>query len=140
MKMKKIFLLTVVVLFTWLAGFAQDEKPGEARLQSLEIAYITKELNLSPEEAQRFWPVYNKYAAEMREIIKNRRKDDDPLPTQQQLLDIKKKYRSEFLKVLAQERVNRLFIAEGKFRELVRRELQQRQLQKQLQKSQRRGG
>ncbi|MDX2047992.1 MAG: hypothetical protein SFU87_14470 [Chitinophagaceae bacterium] len=138
--MKKIFLLTVVVLFTWLAGFAQDEKPGEARLQSLEIAYITKELNLSPEEAQKFWPVYNKYAAEMREIIKNRRKDDDPLPTQQQLLDIKKKYRSEFLKVLAQERVNRLFIAEGKFRDMVRRELQQRQLQKQLQKSQRRGG
>lgn len=137
--MRKLILYTLFCCAVVLSAQSQDDKPGEGRLQSLEIAYITKELNLSPEEAQKFWPLYNLYANEMRDAFKNRKKGD-VLDSQQQLLDIRKKYRSEFLKVLSQDRVNKFFNAENKFRDMIRRELQQRQLQKQQLNPRKRGG
>jgi Skp family chaperone for outer membrane proteins len=130
--MKKILFL--IALSLPLLVSAQDNTQRDNKLQSLEIAYLTKELNLSPEEAQRFWPVYNKYSAEMRETLRNKENDPDVLDKQQKLLDIRKKYRSEFLKVLSPDRVNQVFTSEVKFREMVRRELQERQAQKRFKK------
>lgn len=40
----------------------QQEKkkyPSREELQSQKIAFFTQELDLTPEEAQKFWPVYN---------------------------------------------------------------------------------
>lgn len=65
--MKRFIALAACLL---LAGalFAQPQgnKPSEEqrkkefeRIQSEKIAFITQELDLSPEEAQVFWPVYN---------------------------------------------------------------------------------
>jgi len=130
--MKKIILIIALSL-PFLVS-AQDNSQRDNKLQSLEIAYLTKELNLSPEEAQKFWPVYNKYSAEMKETLRNKANDPDVLDKQQKLLDIRKKYRSEFLKVLSPDRVNQVFTSEVKFREMVRRELQDRQAQKRFKK------
>ena len=130
--MKKIIFL--IALCLPLLVSAQDNSQRDNKLQSLEIAYLTKELNLSPEEAQKFWPVYNKYSAEMKETLRNKANDPDVLDKQQKLLDIRKKYRSEFLKVLSPDRVNQVFTSEVKFREMVRRELQDRQAQKRFKK------
>lgn len=126
--MKKILLFITLSLPLFVV--AQTNEQRENRLQSLEIAYLTKELNLSPEEAQKFWPVYNKYSAEMKGTFRNKEQDPDVLDKQQKLLDIRKKYRTEFLKVLSPDRVNQVFTSEVKFRELVRKELMDRQAQK----------
>lgn len=131
--MKKIFIF--LMLFFPVLGFSQDNPNTENKLQSLEIAYLTKELNLSPEEAQKFWPVYNQYSAEMKGTIRSKQNDADVLDKQQKLLDIRKKYRGEFLKVLPAERVNQLFTSEVKFREMVRKELQDRQAQKRFKRN-----
>jgi hypothetical protein len=131
--MKKILLFLILSLPVMAS--AQDNTKRDNKLQSLEIAYLTKELNLSPEEAQKFWPVYNQYSAEMRSVLKNKENDPDVLDKQQKLLDIRKKYRTEFLKVLPPERVNQVFTSETKFREMVRRELQERQAQKRFKNS-----
>jgi hypothetical protein len=131
--MKKI-LIILTLLFP-LAIFAQENTAGENKLRSLEIAFLTRELNLSPDEAQKFWPVYNQYSAEMRSMIKNKENDPDVLDKQQKLLDIRKKYRNEFLKVLPPDRVNQVFTSEVKFREMVRKELQDRQAQKRFKKN-----
>ncbi len=64
--MKK-FIAFTICLFAAVVLFAQPQgKPSEEqrkkdfeRIQSEKIAYITQELDLSPEEAQVFWPVYN---------------------------------------------------------------------------------
>lgn len=65
--MKKIFALSVC-MFAAVLLFAQPQggRPNEEqrkkefeRIQAEKIAFITQELDLSPEEAQRFWPVYN---------------------------------------------------------------------------------
>ena len=55
-------LLLAVSLFAQPQGHKQNEEQRKKefeRIQSEKIAFITQELDLSPEEAQVFWPVYN---------------------------------------------------------------------------------
>ena len=65
--MKQFFVFSLC-LFAAVALFAQPQgpKPDEnqrkrdfERIQAEKIAFITQELDLTPEEAQVFWPVYN---------------------------------------------------------------------------------
>ena len=79
--MKLIIATIILSLFTGLNAYSQgkhDFKPQHApdkgdvsmemahrkfpskdELQSQKIAFFTQELELTPEEAQKFWPVYN---------------------------------------------------------------------------------
>ncbi len=129
--MKKIILtfllsLPLLVFAQQGPGGGAGQGPGrEGRLKSLEIAYITRELNITPAEAEKFWPVYNKYQEEMRTAMTSS-KEDDILERQQQMLNIRKKYKNDFSKILTPERTNKLYEAEGKFRDMVRKELQER--------------
>ena len=45
-----------------------QETPARDQINALKIAYITKQLSLSSEEAQQFWPVFNAYEAELQEL------------------------------------------------------------------------
>ena len=126
--MKKIFFLLGFVFLATMFSFAQtgdDLKGGTNRIDAIKIAYLTKELELSPDEAKAFWPLYDRYTGEIKSTLKDS-KDDDVLVRQQKLLDIRKKYKNEFVKVLSQERVNRLFMAENRFAELLKKDLQER--------------
>ncbi|WP_188405259.1 hypothetical protein [Psychroflexus salis] len=38
-----------------------QEDLSEDKIQSLKVAYFTSELNLSTQEAEKFWPIYNKH-------------------------------------------------------------------------------
>lgn len=55
----KHLILIAVTLFT-LSGIQAQEGRRE-RIKSLKIAYLTERLELSPEEAQKFWPIYNSH-------------------------------------------------------------------------------
>lgn len=57
--MKKIFITLFIVIFSISSLLAQSER--RKRLKAYKIAYITEELDLTPKEAERFWPVYNDY-------------------------------------------------------------------------------
>jgi len=66
--MKKIMMSLIVILAMQINAFAQQEpnpkrEQRKEKIESLRVAYITKELALTPEEAQVFWPVYNEYQA-----------------------------------------------------------------------------
>jgi hypothetical protein len=127
MKRFILFLLITLPIFSF-AQQGQGPEGGmdrEDRLKSLQIAYLTRELNITPAEAEKFWPVYNKYQDEMKAAMKSG-KDGDVLEKQQQMLDIRKKYKPEFSKILNPERTNKLFEAEGRFRDMVKKELQER--------------
>lgn len=108
------------------------------KIQAMEMAFITKELNLSPEEAQKFWPVFNQYRNELKGMA-NERKTGDQLEKQQKMLDIRKKYREDFTKVMSHDRANKVFGAEEEFKSLVRREFQKRQMEKKLLEPRRKG-
>ena len=54
----KTHLLTIAVMLFSISTFAQ---PNRERIKALKVAHITTTLNLSEEEAQQFWPIYNAY-------------------------------------------------------------------------------
>lgn len=59
--MKKIIpLFLVLISFT---AFAQPPGTGRnnKRIKALKIAFITDRLDLSEKEAEKFWPIYNKF-------------------------------------------------------------------------------
>ncbi|MEI6184745.1 MAG: hypothetical protein WCP65_04395, partial [Bacteroidota bacterium] len=106
---------------------AENEFGKMIRKESLKIAYITKELNLTTAEAEKFWPVYNAYQAEIKKVKKDYLQNQDPLVMEEQILNIRKKYKDSFKKVLgSDERANKLFIAENEFGKMIRKEWQKR--------------
>lgn len=68
--MKKLMMCLIVLVVMQISVMAQPEpnskrEQRKEKVESLRIAYITKELDLSSEEAQVFWPVYNEYQKKM---------------------------------------------------------------------------
>ena len=57
----------------------------------------------------------------MKSTYKRNENDQDVLDKQQQVLDIRKKYKNDFSKLIGADRTNKLFEAEMKFREMVKR-------------------
>ncbi|MEO6220227.1 MAG: hypothetical protein ABIO81_07350 [Ginsengibacter sp.] len=124
--MKKIIL----IMSFFFSGFAvlyaqEDNGPSRERIQALKIAFITQKLDLTTDEAQKFWPVYNQYEQEIRGIKKG-----DVIQNDEQLLNIRKKYKPSFEKVLGQQKLNRLFNAERDFRAVLIRRLKERPSQR----------
>jgi hypothetical protein len=119
--MKRI-IITFLLSLLLLAAFAQK---GE-KIESLKVAFISEKLNLDATTAQKFWPVYNQYDDEMKNLIQQRRQQnkdersvDDILDQEQHALDIKKKYANQFSKILSAQQVNQLFVSEKEFRKMI---------------------
>ena len=73
MKIRSIIsiLFFFVSLFPIQAQPGQMGREGKQRIESQRIAFITQKLNLTPDEATRFWPLYNEY----RDALKDLRDD-----------------------------------------------------------------
>ena len=124
-----ILLFTISGSFSILKAQVPDEETRAEKIQSLKIAFITQKLQLTPDEAQKFWPVYNQYDKEVHSIESDN-DPNNPLDKDQKLLDTRKKYLSSFQKILGQDKTNRLFNAEKDFRGLLIRRLQNRNPQR----------
>lgn len=57
--MKAKQLITVLFLLCSLTFYSQETK--KEKIKALKIAYITKDLNLSSSEAEKFWPLYHSF-------------------------------------------------------------------------------
>lgn len=55
--MKRLYIAAFLLLIAVAAANGQPNR--HERIKAEKIAFITDELNLTPEEAQIFWPVYN---------------------------------------------------------------------------------
>ncbi|WP_443939945.1 hypothetical protein [Pedobacter sp. MW01-1-1] len=69
--MKKLLFAFLLFLLPSLI-FAQRPKMEE--IESLKVAFFTKKLDLSPEEAKVFWPIYNDMQAEQNSLRKEKMK------------------------------------------------------------------
>jgi hypothetical protein len=128
--MKKRFTL-ILVLFINNYYFCFSQPPQDIkRADSVQIEYLTKELELTPDESEKLRPVYNSYKNEIRNIRKEEKADQIVL--EEKVLNVRKKYKDDFKVILgSDERVNKLFIAEKNFTEMLRKELLKRRLQRQ---------
>jgi Spy/CpxP family protein refolding chaperone len=77
MKIKTILLLILSITST--LSFAQNGKnmkQKKEQIKSLKVAFITSELDLTPEESAKFWPIYNDYDAKQNTIRRTKMKSN----------------------------------------------------------------
>ena len=69
--MKKLILL-FFILFAFLPAVSQEEDKDaqHERIKALKVAYFTQEMNFNEKTAEKFWPIYNKYEKERRDLHK----------------------------------------------------------------------
>jgi len=68
--MKKYALTLSILLISLGFSFAQrpTERYDPEKLQAARIAFITTRLDLTPDQAEKFWPIFNQYS-EMRDTL-----------------------------------------------------------------------
>ncbi len=68
--MFKHIILSLLLTIVSVSLFAQRGERVREKVQNLRIAFYTQELEFSPEESSVFWPLFNQYQTEKREILK----------------------------------------------------------------------
>jgi hypothetical protein len=141
MKVKNLILLGVALTgFMWGfagPGFQQNGQNQADRIEALRIAFISQQLNLTPAEAQKFWPIYNAYKSDLDALRKNYSTANGPLSADKQLefeqkkLDLKKTYKPQFEAALGEKKLNELYNLERKFQEKLKEIRDQRMQQRQ---------
>lgn len=144
MKNALITLLLLLPAVLW----GQIEEPPmlspekRKEIEGMKVAYLTSQMDLSPEEAQVFWPVYNQFRDEMethrsegRKKYKTFKINQDDL-TDEELIEhmefkfdhereriaIEEKYFKQFIKILSPQKVLAMMEGEEGFkRELLRK-------------------
>lgn len=157
-KMKRVILIILMVSGSMFTVFGQDQADmvdagARSKLEAARIAMITERLNLTPEQAEKFWPIYNQYAQERRslqqEALKARQGWDMNNLTEeqsQQLVQIQMKFKQDkvnleskyanmLTQVISAKQLVALRKAEDDFRAMILRRLEQRR-QQQLQRQQ----
>lgn len=141
----KTIYTTLLLLF--LAIFQLQAQPGsrfkerikekKEQVKSHKVAFITQELNLTPDEAAKFWPIYNAFEEKQAEIRKQKiksykdRQDDDLLDkmsekeaqsalnqmeiTEDELHKLRKKFITDLKNVLPAVKILKLKRAEDEF-------------------------
>jgi len=140
-KVLMLILLMTATLGTTL--YAQPQQPPgpppnkEDRIEALRVAFITQQLNLTPQEAQNFWPVYNQYKGDLKTMRMNFKGGangemtaEQQLDFEQKKLDLKKKYKSQFEGALGKDKVNQLYNLEHQFQERLKQLRDERREQK----------
>lgn len=112
--MKKYLLILTLLLGSFSVAFAQegDDLTKQEKIRALYVAYVTQQLQLTPDEAQRFWPVHTQFESDLRGV----KNDLSELDKQQARLDIKKRYQDNFNKIIGANRCERFFRMDGEFK------------------------
>jgi hypothetical protein len=124
--MNKILSIFVFLIISSYFCIAQKGNTSPAdKIQMAKMSFMSKQLNLSSLEAERFFPVYNEYVAEIRGIKATY--SNDEILSNEKIVEVKKKYKISFTNILGSEdRANKVFIAERDFRNMVFKERQER--------------
>ena len=149
--MKKIFLITILFI-GYYPVFSQPHKVCKQKKEFIDkerIPFFTDYLNLSSQEAEKFWPLYNEYLnkkenlfKEMRNIkmkLKNSSTDisdseaenlnKEYISIQEKQLKLLKEYNEKFKKILPINKVNKIYFAEREFRKYLLRQLRKNRRQ-----------
>lgn len=126
----------ILALSFMLAG-AENKCEWKEKMMSERVAFLTMEMNLTPEEAQAFWPIYNQIHTEkdkamhdvfsaykaLEDAVKAGKPEkeiskllDAYLAAKEKQSEIEKAADEKFRKVLPTEKVARLYLGEEKFR------------------------
>lgn len=139
--MKKIIAFTImmVVVAATTVNAQPDDKDHKNKWEKFraeKVAFLTTELDLTPAEAQKFWPVYNQLEKERWESHKHREKLEDKVrdaednmsereiiqltrdyaASMQKEGDMMVEYNEKLLEILPAKKVLKLYKAENEFK------------------------
>lgn len=144
--MKNILsLILLLFAFTILGNdniFGQDNREFNDRIKAKRIAFYTDQLQLTPAEAQKFWPLFNEYEQKKNALSVEKRKLTDHFTNSpgiseaevdkiinqfvliaKQETQLFEAYNKQFRGFLPAQKVMKLYIAETKFKVELLREL-----------------
>jgi Spy/CpxP family protein refolding chaperone len=133
-----IFFMTILSKASIAQGGGGMNSKRSKQIEAIKIGYITRRLDLTPAESQNFWSVYNQYQDELNQLLHQKKQNriansdhpdklvDDDFSYDSKILEVRKKYRHEFSKILSPEKVKSLYSAEREFREELIKQLKQR--------------
>ena len=128
---KTIPILIIILLLNSIVVFSQENKDNKAK----RIAFISIKLELTVEEAEKFWPILNDMESELKVLRKQKNKNkpekkkvsemsDEEVDAlmlaafdnKQKELDIKRKYHEKFKSVIPVKKVAKLYHLEHEYR------------------------
>ncbi|MFV0483520.1 MAG: hypothetical protein ACK5MG_05430 [Bacteroidales bacterium] len=136
----KNLILTILLATTILTGYSQDKRKHDwDKFKAIKVSFITEKVELTPEEAQKFWPVYNKYESQKFELMKVKRKGEEAMcgeiseseaktknaeyiQCMEKEAEIARNMNADLLKVISAKKVMRLYRAEFEFRDKIIRD------------------
>jgi len=142
--MKKYFIIISICIFCLGTTMAQENRREVIAAQ--KVAFFTRQLDLSAEEARLFWPVYDEFT-EKRDKIVNQRGEiardvgrdfrnmsedeledagDKLIELDLQAAKLKAEYHEKFKEVLSPSKVVRLYNAENGFKNYLLKQLRSR--------------
>jgi hypothetical protein len=127
MRRHSLFLLA---LLTGMALLAQPPGPPDEtgtpdpKLPERMSQYIQKNLEMTPAEKEKFDPAFKQYMKEFAKVHRENR--DDRLVMQQQMIELRLRYRKDFRQWLGDNRGDRVFMEEERFRQEVMRMIRER--------------
>lgn len=129
----KTFIFSFICLGLSFNSSAQERNKERIRekVKLEKVAYITQELNLTEDEAQKFWPIYNAYKEESgatrasmdirpkRDMTDKEAEDmlQAMLESKSKEIDIQKKYIGKMKSAIPVRKIAMLFKVEREFRE-----------------------
>ena len=136
-----LIISSVNVFALTRGGHAGNQQDKRQKIETYKIGFLTQKLNLTTQEAQNFWPVYNEYQAKKQAIQENiagKNKDYKmsqeatekqatdlityTLTEMQSNLDLTRDYYGKLKAILPPQKIVLLFNAERQFkRELLQR-------------------
>jgi hypothetical protein len=142
--MKKSFILYLAFALLTFSRSAAQEQTRE-KLDAYRIAFFTKKLNLTPKEAEKFWPVYNEFQDKKNKIQMDRLRinrdfnqnelnmsekemieaGDRFIALEVQGANLAQEYHRQFKEILSPVKVLRLYQAENQYRMQLLQELKQ---------------
>lgn len=143
---KKLIFIIVPLLFLVQLSLGQDRNARQ-KIESARIALITERLGLTPEQAERFWPIYNEYNMYRRGLInelQEARKNVDMnnlseeqgqklmklgLDIKERQLQLEKNYAQRLNEVITAQQIMSLRNAEEDFRRMIIQRLEDRKRQ-----------
>jgi Spy/CpxP family protein refolding chaperone len=141
--MKNNFYVLITLLFFCTAVKAQHNhddghrKEQLERVQAAKVGFLTDKIKLTEAQAQRFWPMYNQYSNQRREIFHDIRRKirtgkeegvsatekskllDETMALKEKDLEMQKGFKKKVLDVISVDQYIELMSAEREFNKLL---------------------
>lgn len=144
--MRRTAIILILIGFGFIQSFAQQglDEETQGKINAARIGLITERLNLSPEQAEKFWPIYKEFLTQRSSLkaeydqakgkldpktaTEEERKEllDLGLKLKERSVGLERTYSDRMLKVISTQQVIALRKAEEDFRRIIIEQIQQR--------------